>query len=776
MPNYVKNQITFDCSEEEFQEILNIIKRPDGSLGTFDFNSIIKMPDELDIMAGTETTDGYKIYSKFLEEYKEKNNISGDININDIDEKSEKEYLKKVLDNTLKEREDRVKKQWELGKQATINIKKYGYATWYDWRLIHWGVKWNALESYILENENVRGIQFETAWSPPLEVIEEMSRKFSDIPITIEWADEVFGNTCGRIRYEDGNLLEDYFPENEKEMAKIYCKIHDVTEEWLFGDSSEEVKTQEKENTQEKVGVSLEDSYDKTILENLSKTYSKDTRIELIEMGEDPNPIPPNTRGSVICVDDLGQVHVRFDNGRTLAVIPGEDSFRPLTTEEILEENLSQEESIDKKDIISEKLNEFSKDLDTYENIENSKSQDKEKTFLENKDILDNENDTLKLRNRLKGMTNELTDKKLLNEANDIIADLEELLEGKTDEKTKDLTKRQNERREKLNKEVLEVAQSFVSNPDDLFEFFDFQNKFYGYSMRNRLLIYNQNPHATFCASYNEHKKQGHPVKKGQHGMKILVPVKKTYLKLENGKSVNLQNATDEQKKAYEQGKIEGKTYQFYKAGTVFDISQTNCPIEDYPKTLDIGYPSEKHKALFNILKEYCETKLDCKVIEDAFSSVSIRGEYNPKKNTIELSGNFNDTTKLSALSHEMGHALLHNDNTKAIDKRPMCQIEFEADAVSIMLSKKLGVDISSSRQEHFSNTLKNMNKLENYTPEMVEESLHRANKAYTDVAKEIDKSFSMELNQTQNIQNKVTQANDIAYSSNIPLHIQTMS
>ncbi len=42
-------------------------------------------------------------------------------------------------------------------------------------------------------------------------------------------------------------------------------------------------------------------------------------------------------------VDDIGQLHMKWDNGRTLALVPGEDSFRKLTDAELREE---QSESI----------------------------------------------------------------------------------------------------------------------------------------------------------------------------------------------------------------------------------------------------------------------------------------------------------------------------------------------------------------------------------------------------------------------------------------------
>ena len=69
-----------------------------------------------------------------------------------------------------------------------------------------------------------------------------------------------------------------------------------------------------------------------------NERYPPGTRIELIHMGDDPNPIPDGTRGTVTAVDDIGTVFCDFDNGRSLGLAYGEDSFRRLTPEEIAEE------------------------------------------------------------------------------------------------------------------------------------------------------------------------------------------------------------------------------------------------------------------------------------------------------------------------------------------------------------------------------------------------------------------------------------------------------
>ena len=81
--------------------------------------------------------------------------------------------------------------------------------------------------------------------------------------------------------------------------------------------------------------------------ERYKKQYPPGTRIELIEMEDSLAPVPSGTRGTVKVVDDIGQLHMHWDNGRSLAVVPGEDSFRKLTPEEVEAENQSVSETED---------------------------------------------------------------------------------------------------------------------------------------------------------------------------------------------------------------------------------------------------------------------------------------------------------------------------------------------------------------------------------------------------------------------------------------------
>jgi signal recognition particle receptor subunit beta len=56
--------------------------------------------------------------------------------------------------------------------------------------------------------------------------------------------------------------------------------------------------------------------------------YKKGTRIECISMDDPYSPIERGTKGTVVAVDDIGTIHMKWDNGRTLGLVPGEDQFK----------------------------------------------------------------------------------------------------------------------------------------------------------------------------------------------------------------------------------------------------------------------------------------------------------------------------------------------------------------------------------------------------------------------------------------------------------------
>lgn len=82
-------------------------------------------------------------------------------------------------------------------------------------------------------------------------------------------------------------------------------------------------------------------------IQRMKDSYPSGTRLVLLSMDDPYAPIPSGMRGTVEHVDDAAQIHMRWDNGRTLAIIPEEDDFRKLTEEELAEENEDMDESND---------------------------------------------------------------------------------------------------------------------------------------------------------------------------------------------------------------------------------------------------------------------------------------------------------------------------------------------------------------------------------------------------------------------------------------------
>ena len=62
----------------------------------------------------------------------------------------------------------------------------------------------------------------------------------------------------------------------------------------------------------------------------MQEQYPPGTRIRLNSMNDPYAPVAPGTEGVVELVDDAGSIHMKWNNGRTLAIIPGEDSFTVL--------------------------------------------------------------------------------------------------------------------------------------------------------------------------------------------------------------------------------------------------------------------------------------------------------------------------------------------------------------------------------------------------------------------------------------------------------------
>lgn len=335
---------------------------------------------------------------------------------------------------------------------------------------------------------------------------------------------------------------------------------------------------------------------------------------------------------------------------------------------------------------------------------------------------------------------------------------------------------KQEEAKEKLKAQVADIVTNFENDPEDILEFLHFSSRFYQYSTNNKMLIYRQNPGARFCASYNKLKEMGYQVQQGQKGMEILVPAAVTYWYDDNiSQWKRLSEAGKEEKAKIKAGEIKMKKITVFKIGHTFDIGQTDCPVTEYPKLFAMGYSSERHDELFNAVKSYCEERGIPVYIEN-FPSISMRGYFQPADNTIHLSDKLNDSMKLSVLTHELGHAVMHASYDPDMSSE---QKEIEADSLSLMLREHLGVsEIENARKAHLADSYRNYLEYKELNSDRIKcpelpEILDRVNTAYGEMItgfngaielhrekeeiKELNPTSTNESNSLQNVNTELT-------------------
>lgn len=205
MPSHVENIIQLSGDERRIAEALAAIQDDEEGLGSISFQKLIPMPEALDIEYGTRTDQGLSAYREFVEFYLQGRSAE-EVDLLHIPQEKEELYLE--------EHQDIQKDEWELGRTAFQNLTLYGASTWYEWCNENWGTKWDAygFDNFGLFQDG--SLRFLTAWSPPHPVIERLAEIYPDLSILHEWVDEELGYNCGRREYADGDLIEEYLPDD----------------------------------------------------------------------------------------------------------------------------------------------------------------------------------------------------------------------------------------------------------------------------------------------------------------------------------------------------------------------------------------------------------------------------------------------------------------------------------------------------------------------------------------------------------------------------------
>lgn len=266
--------------------------------------------------------------------------------------------------------------------------------------------------------------------------------------------------------------------------------------------------------------------------------------------------------------------------------------------------------------------------------------------------------------------------------------------------KKKHQTKSPEEKKEAvqaLTKKMEKSVEGYFRTPGDLKEYLTFMAKFYHYSPSNISLIQSQFQGASAVGSFSFWKEKGFPVKKGEKGIKILVP-NRTVAKFKDkdGTWKSVTKASEQEKKQIESKSVEVKPGRLYFAvGHVFDVSQTNAKAEDLPRIFPnrwLDGSVTDYKSLYKGMEAIAE-KNGVKIIEPKQELGVAKGVSYTLTKEVALNPRNSELQNVKTLLHELAHAKLHTAETHMHYTAP--EKEFQAEMTAYAVSSYFGIDTS---------------------------------------------------------------------------------
>ena len=217
-------------------------------------------------------------------------------------------------------------------------------------------------------------------------------------------------------------------------------------------------------------------------------------------------------------------------------------------------------------------------------------------------------------------------------------------------------------RASELLKQVSKGVEAFLDS-EEWKRYLDTASRFHRYSFYNRLTIHMYRPTATFVAGYKKWQKLGRHVKKGEHGIPILVPIRLKHVEVNDDGE-------------------EEVTYKLrFKVAYVFDVSQTEGePLPSPIKLLDgddAGLLDRVVSIVDRPVRFVEGLAANAEVDND---EVRVRADLPPRQ-------------MVKTLLHEVAHVRLGHLGERAALERE--RRELEAESVAYIVCQSLGIDSS---------------------------------------------------------------------------------
>lgn len=200
-----------------------------------------------------------------------------------------------------------------------------------------------------------------------------------------------------------------------------------------------------------------------------------------------------------------------------------------------------------------------------------------------------------------------------------------------------------------------------------------FMGKFHQYSINNSLLIWLQNPKASYVAGYQTWaKKLNRQVRKGEKGITILAPCPHKITK----------EVVDQD------GNLTEKEINFttFRTATVFDISQTDG--DAIPEICEeLAGEIDGYEKLYNQLCAVSPVPVEFEDIQNGAS-----GYFNTVSKVIRIKEGMSQMQTVKTLIHEIAHSILHDRETGEEKEAGRSEKEVQAESVAFVVCSMLGI------------------------------------------------------------------------------------
>ena len=188
--------------------------------------------------------------------------------------------------------------------------------------------------------------------------------------------------------------------------------------------------------------------------------------------------------------------------------------------------------------------------------------------------------------------------------------------------------------------ERLEQAVAAIHDSDSFRRWLDVSSRFHNYSLGNQLLIAMQNPDATYVAGFHAWRKLGRNVRRGEKGIRIMVP---------HAKKVTNEEGVEERR-------VVG-----FGTGVVFDVSQTDG--EPLPEHIVPTLEGDAGGELWDGLSAYADREgVAVSIVEPEQLPPEAMGYYQPGPKAIVV-GAHGQRQRTKTLAHELGHHVARVDD-----------------------------------------------------------------------------------------------------------------